>query len=170
MRKLFAILAMAWFGIVVGVAPASATPQATHLNRLVSGPFTGTQSYAFGAEGCSFVHQVYEIRYVTKHGLGSVTVEVCVTPATAGSSFDIAGTFSLRAPRGGTLRGTVAGTTDAALPASSLDLTLTPTQGTGQLRRARGSIALDGTWMETPDTPLGAPGPTSGALTGHLIR
>jgi hypothetical protein len=65
-------------------------------------------------------------------------------------------TFVLTTATGATLTGSVTG---GIFP---LDLTLTVTEGTRQLQKATGTIAVDGTG--------GPSGPVSGTLTGALSR
>lgn len=124
------------------------------LNRLLSGPFTGTASFEFDARGCAFVFQQFDGTYETKRGVGTLHVEGCVDVSTLG----FAGTFVIRAPTGTTITGTAEGT---VFP---LDLTLTVTRsvgGTGQLRRLTGTIDF---------TADGISGEISGALRAAVRK
>ncbi len=165
MRRLV-VLMVATIGLVGVAVPAAATPSRGSLNRAVSGPYTGTQTFDFVTGGCTFVHQMFDATYAGDGGQGSFHIDTCVT--INGSSFDYAGTFVVTTPHGATLTGTVTGFTDAALPASSLDLTLTITHGTRRFEHATGTIALSGTWSNDPGI-LGH-GPTSGTLTGNVAH
>jgi hypothetical protein len=76
--------------------------------------------------------------------------------------------FSLTTPHGATVTGTVTGTTNAATPTASLDLTLTPHEGTREFKRVTGEIVLSGVWSN--DMGVLGRGPTSGTLNGKLQR
>ncbi len=167
-RRIVVTLAVL-LGSVALVAPAAqATAGASTLNRAVSGPYSGTQTFTFGGAGCSFVNQIFEGTYETRPGRGgSFVIDTCVT--LTGETFTFDGTFELRTQRKGRLTGTVAGTTDAALPDASLDLVLTVTEGTRQFRRAVGTITLVGQFRNVPPENLGS-GTTEGTLTGNLER
>jgi hypothetical protein len=163
MRRLFVVLAFVTVGIVAVAAPASAEPNTGHLNREVSGPYTGRQSFDFTTPGCSFVQQVFNASYQTDQGRGAFHIDTCVT--IQGSGFVYAGTFSLTTPHGATLTGTVTGTT-TAVPTSSLHLTLTLHKGTREFKHVTGEIVLSGVWSN--DTGVLGHGPTSGTLNGKL--
>lgn len=147
-------------------APAAAQPGAGRIDAAVSGPYTGTQTFEFGTAGCSFVHQVFEGTYQAQRGgTGRFRIDACVS---AGTPFTFTGSFVLRPPTSGSLTGSVIGTTDAALPKSSLELTLTVERATKPFRGVTGSIGLSGVWSNEPPGTLGA-GPTSGVLVGDLL-
>lgn len=163
-RRGVAVLAVL-VAALLAVPPASATPGEGPLNRRASGPFSGTQTFEFNSEGCSFVHQVFRGTYETRRGRsGRFLVDVCVE---TGSGFTYTGTFRITTPGGARLRGSVDGTTNAALPESSLDLTLTVTSGTKRFEGVTGTVALSGVWRNEPPNTLGR-GLTSGDLTADL--
>jgi hypothetical protein len=164
MRRLFVVLAIVTIGIVAVAVPASAEPNTGHLNREVSGPYIGRQSFDFTTARCFFVHQVFNASYQADHGHGAFHIDTCVT--IRGSGFVYAGTFSLTTPHGATLTGTVTGTTNGAVPTSSLDLTLALHEGTGEFERVIGEIVLSGVWSN--DAGVFGRGPTSGTLKGKL--
>lgn len=164
MRRLLLVLAIVTIGIVAVAVPATAAPNTGHVNREVSGPYTGRQSFDFTTARCSFVHQVFDASYQTDHGRGAFHLDTCVT--IQGSGFVYAGTFRLTTPHGATLTGTVSGTTNAATPTASLHLTLTLRQGTREFKRVTGEIVLSGVWSN--DAGALGHGPTSGTLNGKL--
>jgi hypothetical protein len=164
MRRLLVVLAIATIGIVAVAVPASAAPNTGHLNREVSGPYIGRQSFDFTTARCSFVHQVFNASYQAAHGHGAFHIDTCVT--IQGSRFVYAGTFSLTTPHGATLTGAVTGTTNAAAPTASLHLTLTLHQGTREFEHVTGEIVLSGVWSN--DAGVLGHGPTSGTLNGKL--
>jgi hypothetical protein len=150
-------------------APAGALSPSGRLNREVTGRYSGRQTFEFGAGGCSFVEQRFDITYKVRHrhNLGSVHIVVCVIPDDPdAAAFSYEGTFTLVTPLRQQLAGTVTGTTNAGLPLSSLELTLTAQSGTAQFQHATRSIALSGTWSNDPGVPN--EGPTNGRLTGQL--
>lgn len=63
MRRFLMVLAIVTTGLVTVDLPASAQPNTGHLNREISGPYTGRQSFEFATAGCSFVHQVFDGSY-----------------------------------------------------------------------------------------------------------
>ena len=166
MRRLLVVLAIVTTGLVAVDLSASAEPITGHLNREVSGPYTGRQSFDIGTPRCSFVHQVFDGSYQADRGRGAFHIDTCVT--IEGSGFVFAGTFSLTTPHGATVTGTVTGTTDGAVPTASLNLTLTPNGGTREFKRVTGEIVLSGVFSN--DAGALGHGPTSGTLNGNLQR
>ena len=71
MRRLLVVLGLVTIGIVAVTVPASAGPNTGHLNREVSGPYTGRQSFDFTTERCSFVHQIFNASYQAAQGHGA---------------------------------------------------------------------------------------------------
>jgi hypothetical protein len=163
MRRILVVVTIVTTGLFAVDLPASAASIA-HLDREVSGPYTGRQSFDFGAAGCSFVHQVFDATYQADKGRGTFHIDTCVI---ASFQFLYEGTFTLTTPHRATLEGTVTGSTDAA-PTSSLDLTLTVHRGTKQFRHVIGVIVLSGVWSND-DGNLGS-GPTSGTIDAQLHR
>jgi hypothetical protein len=166
MRRLFVFLAIATIGVVAVAVPASAEPNTRHLNREVSGPYTGTQTFDFTTARCSFVHQLFDGSYKADRGQGAFHIDTCVT--IGGPGFGYAGTFTLTTPHRAVLTGTVIGTTNASTPTASLNLTLTYAHGTREFKRVTGTIVLTGVWSN--DAGVLGHGPTSGTLTGKLQR
>jgi hypothetical protein len=167
MRRLLAVLALMLVGTVAAAPPLSAQDGSSTLNRKVSGPFTGTTSWRFFGDGCSFVHQVFDATYDTGSGReGTFHLDVCVNNRGT-STFPVTGTFVLTARNGAALTGTVTGTiTSVSVEVcfANLDFALTTTDGTRNLRRASGTVNLDGTWN------CQNPGVISGLLAGALQR
>src|SRR5918997_1768664 len=88
------------------------------LSRKLSGTFTGTASFQFSAQGCSFVHQEFEGTWIHREGApgGTFHLTGCVTPVNE-SSFSYRGTFLMVTQGGAQLRGTLSGGTDGSCPA-----------------------------------------------------
>jgi hypothetical protein len=162
-RRLFgALLGLGMLGVLA--APAGA---AGGSSGAVSGPFTGTTSYTFTTDGCSFVHQVYQGTFGTRsRPSGSFDLAGCVELTTG---FTYSGTFTVRTA-GGALTGTVAGTIDAEiLPCSPFHFTLTVTGGTGRFRHTGGTIAVTGQWCSRNTVPA-VDDPISGTFVASLTR
>jgi hypothetical protein len=133
------------------------------VNRSVSGDFDGTTTWEFFEQGCSFVHQAFDVTYtVDAHHTGSLHVDGCVD-FTATFDFTYAGTFVLTAPNGATLTGTATGDDAAA----GIHMTLTVAHGTKNFTHVTGTIAATGSWHNEPPDTLGH-GPASGTLAGAL--
>jgi hypothetical protein len=158
-------LAIVTTGLVTVDLPASAQPNTGHLNREIGGPYTRRQSFEFATAGCSFIHQVFDGSYQADQGRGAFHIATCVM--IEGAGFAYAGTFSLTTPHGATVSGTVTGTTNAT-PTASLDLILTPHEGTREFKRVSGGIVLSGVWSN--DVGRLGRGPTRGSLNGNLQR
>jgi hypothetical protein len=142
--------------LVATGASAHAAPGAA-LDASVTGPFTGLSFFDLNA-GCAFVLEEYDLTFTTgdRRQPGTVHIEGCVSETTPGVFAFESGSFSLVTSSGAALSGTVSG---GLFP---IDLTLTVTDGTRGLRRATGTIAVDGTG--------GPSGAVSGTLTGSLSR
>jgi hypothetical protein len=168
MRRAIVIIAVVAAALSVS-APAGALSPSGRLNREVTGHYSGRQTFEFGVGGCGFVEQRFDITYKVKHRhrRGSLHVVACVIPTPPDAvAFTYEGTFTLTTPRRQQLAGTVTGSTNAAVPTATLELTLTVQSGTGKFQHAVGSIAVSGTWSNDPGV-LGQ-GPTNGTLAGHL--
>jgi hypothetical protein len=144
--------------------PAGAT---TDFGGRTSGSFTGTTSYTFTTDGCSFVHQVYEGTFGPRtKPIGTFRLAGCVNLT---SSFGYTGTFTVTT-HGGGLTGTVAGTIEAAtLPCAPFHFTLTVTGGSGRLHRTRGTIAVEGEWCNRGQVPA-VHDPIDGHYVASLTR
>jgi hypothetical protein len=154
------LLGLAMLGLAAAPAGAAGDPSA------LSGPFTGTTSYTFATDGCSFVHQVYEGTFGARGTNGSFRLDGCVDLTTA---FGYTGTFTVTA-RGGQLTGTVTGTIEAQiLPCSPFHFTLTVTDGSGRFNRTRGTIAMDGEWCSQGQVPA-TNDPIDGTVVASLTR
>ncbi len=163
-RQLLVVLAVVTTGLVAGALPAAAS-NAGVLNREVTGPFSGTQSFSFTDGKCSLIHQVFDGSYQADGGSGAFHIDTCVTVGgTLPFPFQYSGTFSLTTPHDATLTGTATGSTSGATPNASLDLTLMLHQGTRVFRHVTGTIVLSGVWNGTFS------GPISGTLTGELQK
>jgi hypothetical protein len=107
----------------------------------LTGSFTGTQSFTFVTNGCSFVHQVFDATYPGSTAVGTVTlhIEGCVINGIT----SYAGTFTIS-----TSVGTVSGTATGPLNISiaSFDLTLTVTSGTGAFAASTGTLHASIIW------------------------
>jgi hypothetical protein len=161
MRRFIVVITIAALAGAVVASPAEAAP-ANGLNRRVSGPFSGTTAFEFGTNGCSFVHQVFDLTYQTARGKGSLHLEGCAIPdgsVTGGFRYDL--DFVMKPPRRGRLIGSAAG---GVFP---MDLTLTVERGTKRFRHATGTIDLDGVWTASIGTFEGT---ANGTLTGHLQK
>jgi hypothetical protein len=152
---------------MLGMLGLVATPAgAGGTSGVATGPFTGTTSYTFTTDGCSFVHQVYEGTFGTRGTSGSFRLAGCVDLTTA---FGYTGTFTVTA-HGGKLTGTVAGTIEAqTLPCSPFHFTLTVTDGSGRFHRTGGPNAKNGEWCNRGEIPAGND-PTDGQLVASLTR
>lgn len=162
---------LALFAVTVAItvlalgSSVAAEPNAS-LNRQVTGPFSGTESFLLDS-GCSFVHQGFDATYQPDMGRpGSFHIDVCVE-FSGTSVFPVNGAFQLTTPTGATLTGDVAGAISVSAAdarVADLSFTLTVREGTRQFSRATGTIALDGSW------PFGTlPGnDISGTLAGSL--
>lgn len=158
MRRLVAVVLAVIVGVGLTASPSSAAPN-TQLNRRVSGPFEGTTEFQFGTEGCSFVFQVWEGTYRTAQNKeGTFRLEGCVQ---ASGTFPFTGTFTLTAPNGAVLTGTVSGSVFGG-PGGGQAFTLRVVEGTKNFRRVVGTILLLSTW------PGGSS--FSGTLAGSLQR
>jgi hypothetical protein len=155
-------------GFVLALVGPVAAPAGAKPAPLASGPFTGTTSYTFVTDGCSFVHQVYDATVGSnRNPTSSFHLAGCVTLSMNSDGFPYSGTFTIRT-RGGTLTGTVAGGVHAEiLPCSPFRFTLTVTGGTQRLRHTSGTITVAGTWCERGDVPA-VNDPISGDLTASL--
>jgi hypothetical protein len=160
MRR-WVVAVVAVVGTTFVAAPAEARP-GNSLDRRVSGPFTGTTAFEFGTEGCSFVHQVFDLTYEARRDRGKLRMEGCATPDNSfagGFRYDL--DFVMRPPGRGRLTGTATG---GVFP---LDLTLTVERGTKHFRHAQGTIDLDGVWTASIGTFEGT---ANGTLAGHLVK
>jgi len=132
-------------------------------NLQVTGPFVGTTTIDFVS--CAFVDQVFEASFTNASGSGSFHTEGCVDLPDIAPLFPYSGSFTLTAPNGGSLTGTVSGTIDVTPDDRLLDFTFTVETATGALSGVSGSIHLVGVWIFEIPT-----GPISGTLTGQLVR
>jgi hypothetical protein len=155
MRRLTAVALVA----VLGFIGTACDPE---LSRKTSGTFTGSAPWQFG-DGCDFVHQSYEARYVRREGAegGQFDIDGCVGPQSPSpGTFTFEGTFVLTTQGGAVLRGPARGTTDAVGGTSRF--TLTVEQGTKRFLGATGVILVEGVWNG------GNPGTFNGTLTAFL--
>jgi hypothetical protein len=162
MRKfVVALLITTGFVSVMPASAGAASPK--HLERLVSGSFTGRQDFTFTTNGCSFVYQVFTLSNGERHHSADLTTQGCVT-LDSGPVFTYSGTFTMSVGRGDTATGTAAGSTQGG--SDGLHLVLTITSGTGQFRGIQGTLHLDGGWENDPGV-LGT-GPASGTVSAVL--
>lgn len=160
LRRLVILGAIAASSFAVA-APAAVAKTTDALDREVTGSFAGTTAYEFGAAGCSFVHQVFDLTYDTARGSGTLHMEGCATSdGTVAGGFRYDLDFVLTTPSRATLTGTATG---GVFP---MDLTLTVERGTKRFSHVSGTIDLDGVWT----APVLQPGTASGTLAGHLRR
>ena len=172
-----AAAAVAFAGMLAFVAgaPAGAEPGPA-LSRAASGQFTGTTSYTFNTGGCGFsspIHQVYDATYGARGASGAIHLDGCVTIAT--NPFEYNGSFELKIEQGGILSGSVTGTIGGATGCTPFAFVLTVTGGTNRFARAKGSIAVDGTWcfqgnVPAVDDPIGGDLAASLATTSSDLR
>jgi hypothetical protein len=173
----FAVVFAVGAAVLAFAVPPAAASGATSLSRLnqeVSGPFSGTTTFDFNTAGCTFVHQTFDAIYSSEaqHHHGALHIDGCVEGL---ANFPINGTFTLGAPGGAKLNGTVTGTLPTAKTGAcpkgadeaALDFTLTVATGTRQFADMTGTISLKGTWC-SPAVPS-TPGPITGKLTAHLV-
>jgi hypothetical protein len=101
----------------------------------LAGTFTGTQSFAFGTDGCVFVHQIFDASYPSAAaGVATLHIEGCVDP----SITNYAGTFTI-STSGGSVSGSASGPIDfSASP--TFDLTLAVTSGAGTFAGTTGTL------------------------------
>jgi hypothetical protein len=154
-----ALFAVAALGLT-GQGASAVEPLEPAFNRQVTGPFTGTQRFAFGENGCSFVFQVFHATYRSAAGAGLVHTEGCID-IDAGT---YKGTFTITAPAGGTLRGTVDGTFDPLADVAVFDLDLIAARSSGSLAGAVGKVRAVVRWDGFPARTI------EGSLTGQLRR
>jgi hypothetical protein len=170
-RSLFVagVLALSTFGIGTASAATPAAPpggQAAPITNQVSGTVSGTTWYRFGAQGCSFVYQEFDITYLAEQGrrqTGSLQIQGCVG-FDAPSGFSQDGTFVLTAPNGAVLTGSVSGEIFGG--GLALDLTLQVESGTRNFRRLTGEIRL----TSFDFFPSTEPASFTGTLDAQLIR
>jgi hypothetical protein len=157
--------------LVTLAPPTAAEARSSRLNRKVSGAFTGTTTFAFSAEGCSFVHQVFDGTYIRRQGApgGRFHIDVCVELQPTGI-FRLAGSFQLTTQGGARLTGAASGEVGQALPGNviPLEFTLTVTEATKRFRRATGSLGLEGQWVSSLEPSR--VDPIEGTLAGSLRR
>ena len=114
------------------------------LNDL-AGTFTGTESFDFGTNGCSFVHQIFDASYPGSAAVGIVTlhIEGCVdNPIT-----HYEGTFTITTSVG-TLSGTAVG------PVFDFELDLNITSATGAFQGVTGMLHASIHWDGVPSTSI----------------
>ena len=138
------------------------------LSRKASGTFTGTTTFQFGADGCSFVHQVFEGTWIRREGAlgGTFEIEGCVrTGSEFGFTFD--GTFLMVTQGGSELRGTVTGTLPNGSCPADWQFVMTLREGTKRYSGATGTIWVDGVWDCTTG-PFMGPNPFNGTITAVI--
>jgi len=158
-----AVVMMSLLAAVAGTAVASAAP--------VGGPpqvntFVGTTVFQFATSGCGFVHQTFDATYDGGRHPGSFHLDGCVTttflpfaPAAAAPNDATIfgyyqGTFTITAPDGRRIAGTVSGTltdagfTDCVAGEVGLAFVMTPTTGTRLVGGVRRPFVLDGLWCD----------------------
>lgn len=125
-------------GFMTGMAlPASATPTTMPrgLVEQATGQVSGTEVFEFGANGCPFVYEQFDLTVETQAGPATLHVSGCVESGRGGpTGFIFDGTFVLTAKNGATLTGTATGPIGGRN-----DFVLTADNGTKQLRRLIGS-------------------------------
>ena len=131
------------------------------LNPQVTGAFSGTTDFEMLTHGCSFVFQVFDGTYSTPTGSGTFHIEGCIELVDF-VVYPFSGSFSLTAPAGGTLSGSVSGEAEPVGEVILLDFTFTVAAATGSLNGATGTIHLLGDWDGND------PGAINGTLTGNL--
>jgi hypothetical protein len=136
------------------------------LNPQVTGPFTGTTSFEFGTHGCLFVFETFDGTYQTPSGTGTFHIEGCVGTPSSGDLFPITGSFTLTAPSGARLTGSVSGGVFATTT-FAFEFTLAVQTATGSLTGATGVIEMTGAVQVTGGT---VDLPITGTLTGDLTR
>lgn len=161
------VLAAGMLGSVVAMPTVGASPGGAP-SATASGPFTGTTSFTFGTDGCSFVHQTFDGTFgAPRKRTSTFHLNGCVDLA---GGFQYTGSFTMGLKRHGSLTGTVTGSVGAEpIPCVPLDFTLTVTGGTGRFTRTSGTIALHGTWCSSGTIPA-VNDPISGTLVGSLTR
>ena len=137
----------------------------------LTGPFSGTTSFALETASCSLAEQSFDATYPGSSAVGSVTLHLvgCANPATAAppgieqSQFTYTGTFTI-ATTVGTLAGVANGPVYAVFPTPvDFELTLTVLSGTGAFAGTTGTIHASIQWCG-----CGAPGasiPVTGSVT-----
>jgi hypothetical protein len=149
------------------VSWVNAHPHVFSLSDL-TGTFAGTSVFEFQEAGCVFVHQVLDATYPGSSAVGDVTlhIDTCVNfPSMGGfiTMFPQTGTFTITTTVGG-LSGTVAGTQTVLVTPVPINLTLTPTAGTGVLASLlSGVLQVNGNWFS--NGTAGAMVPFDGAVT-----
>ena len=108
----------------------------------LAGSFSGTQSFTFGTDGCSFVEQVFDATYPGSAAVGSVTLHLdgCIVLGVF-PQISYTGAFAISTSVG-TLSGNAAGPINNILgPApADFELTLTVLSGTGAFAGTTGTI------------------------------
>jgi hypothetical protein len=152
--------------LIVTTSPPAGASSPHRAERLVSGPFLGREDYAFGTNGCSFVHQVFMLTVSAEHKESvKIATDGCVASDSSGN-FAYRGTFTLTADHRDAAAGAVSGTSIGGT--DGLHLRLSITTGTGAFARIAGTIAVDGEWLvDTPGTNMGA---ASGTVSADLHR
>jgi hypothetical protein len=140
LRRVVALLALVALAVIVTAVPAQAG-QSTHLNGLISGPFSGTAALGNDPD-CPFGFVSHKDTY----GNGgpppaSGTVEVVKCADVRKVPWSETGTFTITTGTGATLFGTMVGT---SYPAGGFQHTYTVTGGTRQFRHVRGTISATG--------------------------
>ena len=133
------VITIVVIGLMTGMAlPASAAPERAPrgLVKQATGPASGSEMNEFGANGCSFVFEQFDVTVETQAGPATLRVSGCVDFLGGGpTGFTFDGTFVLIARNGATLTGTATGPAGG----QSLDFVLTADSGTKQFKRLTGS-------------------------------
>jgi hypothetical protein len=111
----------------------------------------GTTSFALGANGCSFVYQVFDATYPGTAAVGAVILHLsgCVSPSL--SSY--AGSFNITT-NVGTLSGSASGPVNITAGLGlEYQLTLTVNAATGSFVRSTGSLDLLVSWNTPNQSP-----------------
>ncbi len=171
MRRLGLMALISTAACLALATPVAAQPDAS-LNREVTGPFTGTESFDFETGGCSLppdtspTHFVFDAMYQPdRPGSGSFHIDACAAEVFP-RLFELEGSFHVTTRTGATLTGTVVGDFQEDVGLAGLHFMLTATAGTRRFQHVIGTITLNGVW--TFSQPPG--NAISGTLSGSLQR
>jgi hypothetical protein len=131
-------------------------PTSGAINQQVTGNFTGTAFFEFGANGCAFVYEEFDGTYATSGGgTGTVHIQGCADFADVPGGFLFVGNYTLVTPKGVTLTGVARG------PVFPVDFSLTVTSSSASGGKFNGTGTIQ-------FSASGIDGDITGTLTGAL--
>jgi hypothetical protein len=133
----------------------------------LTGSFSGTTSWTFFGNGCSFVNQFFDATYPGSSAVGSVALHLdgCIVLG-AFPQISYTGAFAITTSVG-TLSGHTTGPIDNLLGPGSVDyeLTLTVLSGTGAFAATTGMINVSILWPPPPLPGVPSSSPVTGSVT-----